>query len=314
MPIDLAVVPVAGLGTRLLPVAKSQPKEMLAVGRKPVVQHVVEELVRARVRRILFITGPGKESIQNHFDSNAELIAMLRESGREELLAELDFERTDVAYFYTRQRRPLGVGHAVAKARPMVGEQPFVIALGDTLIGTGDDSDIVGRLTRTYERHGADAVVAFEPVPADQTDQYGIATVRPVRPPSLPEDVFELDDLVEKPPAGAAASDLAVASRYVCRPVLFDYLDRTPPDEAGLLQLTDALRAMIHDGRRVLGVRLAPGERRYDVGDFASYFTAFVEFALADPKHGRQLADHLRRRLAAQEPEAPAGNPAAGAG
>src|SRR5262249_44821041 len=146
MLIDLAIVPVAGQGTRLLPSTKSQPKEMLPVGRKPVVQYVVEELALSGIRRLLFITGPGKSSIENHFDLNAELIAFLRETGKEDLLEELDFERPDLQYFYTRQRRQLGLGHAVLCARPLVGAQPFVVALGDSIIGLNAQSDIVRRM------------------------------------------------------------------------------------------------------------------------------------------------------------------------
>jgi UTP--glucose-1-phosphate uridylyltransferase len=135
MDIDIAVVPVAGLGTRLLPATKSQPKEMLPVGRKPVVQYVVEELTRVGMKRILFVTGPGKASIENHFDLNGELIQTLRESGKEELLEELEFERAAVQYLYTRQRQTLGLGHAVLSARAFVGSRPFVVALGDSIIG-----------------------------------------------------------------------------------------------------------------------------------------------------------------------------------
>ena len=143
MPVDFAVVPVAGRGTRLLPLTKSQPKEMLPVGRKPVVQYVVEELARCGIGRLLFVTGPGKTAIENHFDIDAELIAHLRETGKEELLLELAFEREDLEYFYTRQRRQLGLGHAVLCARPVVGRQPFVVALGDSIIGLHAQSQVV---------------------------------------------------------------------------------------------------------------------------------------------------------------------------
>src|SRR6266581_4828242 len=146
MSIDLAIVPVAGQGTRLLPSTKSQPKEMLPVGRKPVVQYVVEELALSGIRRLLFVTGPGKTSIENHFDLNAELISFLRETGKEELLAELAFERQSLEYFYTRQRRQLGLGHAILCSRPLVGAQPFVVALGDSIIGLHAQSNIVGRM------------------------------------------------------------------------------------------------------------------------------------------------------------------------
>src|SRR5688572_4393307 len=150
MPIDLAVVPVAGQGTRLLPSTKSQPKEMLPVGRKPVVQYVVEELAQSGIRRLLFVTGPGKTSIENHFDLNAELITFLRETGKEELLAELAFERENIEYFYTRQRRQLGLGHAVLCARSVVGQQPFVVALGDSILGVNAQSDVVKRMADLF--------------------------------------------------------------------------------------------------------------------------------------------------------------------
>ena len=150
MTIDIAVVPVAGLGTRLLPATKSQPREMLPVGRKPVVQYVVEELTRVGMTRVVFITGPGKASIENHFDLNGELIQMLRESGKEELLGELEFERAAVQYFYTRQRQLLGLGHAVGCAQSFVGDRPFVVALGDSIIGMHAESDVVMRMTRCF--------------------------------------------------------------------------------------------------------------------------------------------------------------------
>src|SRR5512136_29603 len=165
MDIDIAVVPVAGLGTRLLPATKSQPKEMLPVGRKPVVQYVVEELTRVGMRRVLFVTGPGKTSIENHFDWDNELVEALRAAGKEELLEELEFERAPVQYFYTRQRQLLGLGHAVLCSQPFVGDLPFVVALGDSIIGLHAQSDIVRRMTRCFLEQKAEAVVAFEEVP-----------------------------------------------------------------------------------------------------------------------------------------------------
>ncbi len=210
MSVDLAVVPVAGQGTRLLPSTKSQPKEMLPVGRKPVVQYVVEELARSGVRRLLFVTGAGKSSIENHFDDNAELIAFLREAGKEELLSELEFERMGVDYFYTRQRRQLGLGHAVLCARPLVGEEPFVVALGDSIIGMNAQSNIVARMVEQFEARRADVVICFEDVPKEEVVQYGIA-----KPRGKATDVFELADIIEKPSVAEAPSNLAVAARYV---------------------------------------------------------------------------------------------------
>jgi UTP--glucose-1-phosphate uridylyltransferase len=314
-----AVVPVAGLGTRLLPATKSQPKEMLPVVGKPVVQYVVEELHLSGVRRLLFITGPGKTSIENHFDVNSELIAFLRETGKEELLEELDFERQELQYFYTRQRKQLGLGHAVLCARPFVGDQPFVVALGDSIIGLTAQSLIVRRMIEEFERTGADAVVAFEEVPADQVVNYGIA--KPTSPPNPPlrgggtsppsptlrsgeggkgGEVFELADVIEKPGVAEAPSNLAVAARYVFRPAIFQLLAETPPGKGGEIQLTDAIRLLIKKGGRVLGMRLAGTERRFDIGNFESYFQAFCEFALADPRYGPGLRDFLQRLIKSQ--------------
>ena len=185
MSIDIAIIPVAGHGTRLLPLTKSQPKEMLPVGRKPVVQYVVEELARSGIRRQLFITGPGKTAIENHFDENSELIQLLRTEGKEELLLELEFERHTMEYFYTRQRRQLGLGHAVLCARPLLDRQPFVVALGDSIIGLNAQSDIVRRMIDVFEGEGAAATIAFEEVSPQDVSRYGIA-----QPKGDPVDVF----------------------------------------------------------------------------------------------------------------------------
>jgi UTP--glucose-1-phosphate uridylyltransferase len=293
MSVDFAVVPVAGRGTRLLPMTKSQPKEMLPVGRRPVVQYVVEELGGCGIGRLLFVTGPGKTAIENHFDIDAELIENLRSTGKEELLEELAFERADLQYFYTRQRRQLGLGHAVLCARPVVGDQCFVVALGDSIIGLNATSRVVRTMIDHFERSGADAVIAFEKVPREEVVQYGIA-----QPRQEGGDVFELADLIEKPTVEQAPSQLAVAARYVFSPAIFDYLQKTPPGKADEIQLTDAIRLMLHDGRKVLGVCLPRGEQRFDIGNFESYFQAFVEFALADPQYGAGLREQLRALLA----------------
>lgn len=295
MAIDLAVIPVAGRGTRLLPLTKSQPKEMLPVGHKPVVQYVVEELAQSGIRRMLFITGPGKTAIENQFDVDGELINHLRETGGEGHLAqlpELQFQQQQLEYFYTRQRRQLGLGHAVLCARALVGSQPFVIALGDSIIGLHAQSDIVGRMVDEFERAKADAVIAFEEVPRADVINYGIA-----KPRGEAGEVFVLDDLIEKPSAAEAPSNLAVAARYVASAEIFELLAATEPGKGGEIQLTDALRRLIQQGGKVLGMRLAPEHSRYDIGGFDSYFRAFAEFALADPLHGPRLREHLKRLL-----------------
>jgi UTP--glucose-1-phosphate uridylyltransferase len=283
---------VAGLGTRLLPATKSQPKEMLPVGRKPVVQYVVEELWRVGIERLLFVTGPGKESIENHFDTDPQMIQTLRETGKEELLAELEYERAAVQYFYTRQRRTLGLGHAVLCARPFVGANPFVVALGDSIIGLHAESGVVRRMTRCFEERGAAAVIAFEEVPRADVQQYGIAAPR-----NGGGDIFEIADLIEKPSPEEAPSNLAIAARYVLSPVIFDALRATPPGKGGEIQLTDAIRTLVRQGAPVYGVRLGAGERRYDIGNFEAYFRAFVEFALADSRFGASLRRHMEHLL-----------------
>ena len=289
--INIAVVPVAGIGSRLLPATKSQPKEMLPVGRKPVVQYVVEELTQVGVSQILFITGPGKTSIENHFDLNQELIQILRETGKEDLLAELDFERTPTHYFYTRQRRLLGLGHAVLCGRHFVGEQPFVVALGDSIIGMNAQSDVVQRMKQCFVEKDAAAVIAFEEVPRQEVRHYGIAA------PKNNDDIFELADVIEKPSPAEAPSNLAIAARYVFSPAIFDALEQTGFGAGDEIQLTDAIRQLIREGRKVYGMRLQKDEKRYDIGNFGAYFRAFVEFGLADERFGADLRQHLEELL-----------------
>ncbi len=293
MAIDIAVVPVAGRGTRLLPLTKSQPKEMLPVGRKPVVQYVVEELARCDVKRMLFITGEGKSAIENHFDVNEELLNHLRATHKEDLLPELAFERADVDYFFTRQRRQLGLGHAVLCSKPFVGNEPFVVALGDSIIGMHAKSENVKFMVEQFE---ADpevmGVIAFEEVAPEEVVNFGIA-----KPDDESACVFNLTDIVEKPSVEEAPSQLAVAARYVFDAEIFDYLERTQPGKGDEIQLTDAIREMIADGKKFLGVRLRLDEPRYDIGNYDSYFQSFVQFALEDPEYGESLRQWLKEIL-----------------
>jgi UTP--glucose-1-phosphate uridylyltransferase len=289
--IDIAIVPVAGLGSRLLPATKSQPKEMLPVGRKPVVQYVVEELTRMGVNQILFITGPGKRSIENHFDLNHELTQVLRETGKEDLLAELEFERNPTRYFYTRQRRLLGLGHAVLCGKHFVGEQPFVVALGDSIIGMNAQSDVVQRMKQCFVETEAAAVIAFETVPRQEVRHYGIAA------PKSDDHIFELADVIEKPSVEEAPSNLAIAARYVFSPAIFGALEQTGFGAGDEIQLTDAIRRLIRERHKVYGIRLRQDEKRYDIGNFGAYFRAFVEFCLVDEKYGADLRHHLEELL-----------------
>lgn len=292
MPIDIAVVPVAGHGTRLLPATKSQPKEMLPVGRKPVVQYVAEELVDAGVRRLLFVTGARKVSIENHFDEDSALIDYLRTSGREEELSTLGFNKAPAEYFYTRQRRQLGLGHAILCAQPLVGNQPFVVALGDSILGLNGKSQVLAEMLAEYERSQPDLLVAIEEVPRLHVRKYGI-----IAPGQIQGDRVEIRGLVEKPTVEEAPSNMAIAGRYVFNPRIFDELARTPPGRGGEIQLTDAMQRVLEAGGRGVAIRLPPRERRYDIGNFGSYFRSFVEFAMHDPEYGESLREHVRGLL-----------------
>lgn len=290
MKIANAIVPVAGLGTRLLPSTKSQPKEMLPVGRKPVVQYVFEELEQGGIERVLFVTGRGKHAIEDHFDRDAELRRMLEaDPSKNDLLRELDFENHDVRVFYVRQSVARGLGDAILHGKAFAGDHPFVVALGDSIIRSADHTNIISRLLDCYVKNNASCVIALEEVAPTEVYRYGIAS------PAEDGDYFELEDLVEKPPVDEAPSNLAIAARYVMSPEIFDALERTPPGKSNEIQLTDAIRILLREKGGVYGVRLAPGEKRYDIGNMESYFKSFMEFALADPEYGECLREHLRK-------------------
>ncbi|MEN6625789.1 MAG: UTP--glucose-1-phosphate uridylyltransferase [Candidatus Sumerlaeia bacterium] len=289
-----AILPVAGLGTRLLPATKCQPKEMLPVGKRPVVQYIVEELERNDFERVLLITGPNKYSIENHFDIDPVLIRHLRETCKEDLLQELEFERSNLRFFYTRQKMQRGLGDAVLHAEEFAGDQPFAVALGDSILGMHASSKTLSFMRETFTETPCAAVVAFEEVPLDEVSQYGIA--EPVVPPA-DGGAFEVKSLIEKPSVSEAPSRLAIAARYIFSPRIFEALHNTKPGRGGEIQLTDAIRIMIDGGERVLGVKLPADEHRYDIGNFESYFKAFIDFALHDPEYGNELRAYTRRLL-----------------
>lgn len=289
--IKSAIVPVAGHGTRLLPATKSQPKEMLPVARKPIVQYVVEELVQNGIEQILFVTGRNKSSIENHFDHDPELLRAL--GNKRELLNELDFEKMRAHFFYTRQRLQKGLGDAILCGENFAGEEPFLVALGDSILGLHANSKVVARMSELFAAKRASCVIAVEEVPPEDTVHYGI-----VQPEKDGGDAFRIVDLIEKPKPEDAPSNLAIAGRYVFSPLIFDLIRRVEPDKRGEIQVTDAIRLLCEEGKRVMAVKLAPGEKRYDIGNFPSYFETFVEFALADPAYGAQLRKVLQRLLA----------------
>ncbi len=293
MVIRSAIVPVAGLGTRLLPATKSQPKEMLPVARKPIVQYVVEELTRNGIEDVLFVTGRNKSSIENHFDADPELFRTLSESNKQDLLGELAFEDLEAHFFYTRQRFQHGLGDAVLCGESFAGEKPFVVALGDSILGLHASSQTISRMAELFETKHASCVIAVEEVPPDQTRHYGI-----VAPAESNGDWFRVANLIEKPAPEEAPSNYAIAGRYVFSPLLFDMIRRVRPDKRNEIQLTDAIQFLCEEGRRVLAMRLPAGERRYDIGNFPSYFETFAEFALADPLYGASFRSALERLLA----------------
>ena len=298
MTITNAVVPVAGLGTRLLPATKSQPKEMLPVGKRPVVQYIVEELERNGFERLLFITGANKDSIENHFDYDPVLIRYLRETGKEDLLAELEFERANIKFFYTRQKMQRGLGDAILHAEDFSGTAPFAVALGDSILGRHAQSTTLSRMAEIFGESDCAAVIAFEEVPAHEVHQYGIAHPEKAVADNTP---FVLRDIIEKPAREEAPSNLAVAARYIFSHRIFPALHETKPGKGNEIQLTDAIRLLIRNGEKVIGLKLPPGETRYDIGNFESYFQAFVDFALHDPEHGESLRAYVKNVLAELE-------------
>ena len=270
---------------------------MLPVARKPIVQYVVEELVSNGIAQVLFVTGRNKSSIENHFDADPELSRVLTDANKHDLLHELDFEALKANFFYTRQRLQKGLGDAILCAEHFAGEEPFVVALGDSILGINARSRAVTRLAEVFESKRASCVIAVEEVPWEETCHYGI-----VQPENGADDCFRIVNLVEKPDPASAPSNLAIAARYIFSPVIFDMIRRVQPDRRGEIQLTDAIQLLCDEGRRVMAVRLTADEKRYDIGNFPSYFESFVEFALADPVYGEEFRKTLERLLAKTVP------------
>jgi UTP--glucose-1-phosphate uridylyltransferase len=265
---------------------------MLPVARKPIVQYVAEELVANGLKEILFVTGRSKTSIENHFDDDPELTRVLSAANKHDLLSEVRFEDLNAHFFYTRQRAQKGLGDAVQCGANFAGDQPFVVALGDSILGMHASSKCVSRMVDLFESRRASCVIAVEEVPAEDTGQYGIVEVA-----DGDDECFRVVRLVEKPKPGEAPSNLAIAGRYVFSPLIFDMLRQISPDRRGEIQLTDGIERLCEEGRRVLAVKLPPAEKRYDIGNFPSYFETFVEFALADPEYGPGLKSTLRKLL-----------------
>jgi len=282
MTVRTAVFPAAGLGTRFLPATKAQPKEMLPLVDKPMIQYVVEEAVAAGLDRIAIITGRGKRAIEDHFDASVELEFYLQERGKWDELAQIKTISDLASVCYIRQKEPLGLGHAILCARPLVGEEPFAVFLGDDIIVA--DPPCIAQLLQVHTQYGH-PVLAVEQVPRDQLHLYGV-----IRGTAVAERVYLVEDLVEKPAPGAAPSDLAIIGRYVLTPDIFPILAETPPDHRGEIQLTDALRRL-RERRPLYAVQFTG--RRFDTGDKLGFLKATVEMALGRP----DLADAFRAYL-----------------
>ena len=293
-PIQKAIVPAAGLGTRLLPATKSQPKEMLPVGRKPVVQYVVEELQAADLTQILIITGRRKRAIEDHFDPDPMLLSALEQAGNEALLSELSFIQRNSRFFYTRQSSPKGLGHAVALGAEFVDDDDCVVALGDSLIASDDPAAPVRAMMQAHRDLKTAAVIAVEQVPLEEAHRYGIVSIQGAEPP--PGEPVAMTDIIEKPPRGSAPSSLAVAARYVFSPAIFEALERVAPDHGGEIQLTNAIKLLIQMGQPVYAWPLNLDQRRYDVGNFESYFQTFVDFVLADERYGYLARKYIKAK------------------
>ncbi|HSL22644.1 MAG TPA: UTP--glucose-1-phosphate uridylyltransferase GalU [Vicinamibacterales bacterium] len=283
-----AVFPVAGLGTRFLPATKAQPKEMLPLVDKPIIQYGVEEAVASGVDNIILVTGRGKNAIEDHFDVSVELETFLESRGKREQLEEVRKISSLINVSYVRQGEPLGLGHAVLVTKALVGNEPFAVLLGDDVIDA--DPPALRQLIKVYEEVGG-PVLAVERVPREDVSSYGVIACEPTR-----EGVYRITDLVEKPPKDEAPSDLAIIGRYILTPDIFPALEATAADRTGEIQLTNGLKRLLQTrplyACEVVGVR-------HDTGNKLGFLKAVVYFALRRP----DLADAFREYLRTAEAE-----------
>jgi UTP--glucose-1-phosphate uridylyltransferase len=278
-----AVFPVAGLGSRFLPVTKASPKEMLPIVDKPLIQYAVEEAAAAGITEMIFVTGRNKRAIEDHFDKVTELEADLEAKGKKELLALVQgVLPVNCRCIYTRQSEPLGLGHAVLCARSIVGDEPFAVLLADDLIDA--QPPMLARMTAQFEREGR-SLLGVEEVPREKTASYGI-----VSPADPDAEVTEITAIVEKPAPKDAPSTLGVVGRYVLTPAIFGLLADAKPGSGGEIQLTDAI-ARLMEKERVLAMRI--GGKRYDCGSKLGYLKATVELGLRHPEVGKGFREFL---------------------
>ena len=288
MRVRKAVFPVAGLGTRFLPATKAQPKEMLPIVDKPLIQYAVEEAVAAGIKEMVFITGRNKRAIEDHFDSANELELELEAGGKTELLEVLRAAvPKDIHCIYMRQPAPLGLGHAVLCARPVVGTEPFAVLLADDLMDVdAGQKSVLGQMLDAHDSEGA-SILAVQDVPREDTRQYGIVSAQQYK-----ERLELVDAIVEKPAPEKAPSTLGVVGRYVLNNSIFDHLERIGKGAGGEIQLTDGIaRMMQHE--RVMAYRF--DGRRFDCGSKLGYLQATVSMALKHPEMGQAFGRYLEQ-------------------
>lgn len=285
MQITKAVFPVAGLGSRFLPATKANPKEMLPIVDKPLIQYAVEEAVRAGITHMIFITSAGKRSIEDHFDNQFELESRLQEQGRDHLLSLVKNVSPEGIHFtYVRQNQPLGLGHAVLCAEHVVGNEPFAVLLADDLI---DDARLPCLAAMTeYFDSTHHSLLAVQPVPWEDVHQYGVVEID-----NREDDYSNIKAIIEKPEREAATSNLAAVGRYVFTPGIFSCLRETKPDRRGEIQLTDAIQRLL--SREPVSVFQFKG-RRYDCGSKLGYIQATVELGLKHPEIGESFRHYLQ--------------------
>jgi len=289
MKVRKAVIPVAGLGTRFLPASKAIPKEMLTIVDRPTIQYIVEEVVASGIEIIIFITSEGKSAIENHFDYNFELDTLLRQKNKIDLYEEICHISNLIDIITVRQKKPLGLGHAIWNARNVVGNEPFLVLLGDDLV-LPDQLPCCQQMLNLYDEV-QESIVAVQRVSPEEASQYGIVEGEPVR-----EGVYSVQRMVEKPAPGTTDSDLAIIGRYLLQPDIFDILEKTTPGHGGEIQLTDALQALAK--KRPMFAYQFQGTR-FDAGDKLGYLKAIVAFALRHPSLGKDFKKHIKEVCAA---------------
>ena len=283
-----AVFPAAGLGTRFLPATKAQPKEMLPIVDKPIIQYGVEEAIHSGIQNIIIVTGRGKTAIEDHFDVSFELEYLLESRGKKELLAIVRGISDMIDVSYTRQKEALGLGHAVLRAQELVGDEAFAVVLADDLIDA--ETPCLRQLLDVYEFFNAPVLAVME-VPRDQISAYGVIDAEPVSHNGSSDRVYRIRDLVEKPKAADAPSNLAIIGRYVLTPEIFGCAQAIDPGAGSEIQLTDALRHLLRS-RPIYAYRFEG--KRYDAGDKLGFLKATVEYALRRHDLGEPFREYLK--------------------